>query len=248
MYKQIWHDRLVRDIASLSSVLEKSPFNDWEKHKITSSSVELPLGFGIGIRFGDGSPELARCFFERSRSVHARAMADNKYEAAMTTRFLQNRADANFADELAGALIEDRPLNTEALRRSLVDLQAFHGGAEKPLMDNSHWSDRLTLAEAFLVAGDAEGCAAVLKIVGSKPKLADRIKIVRALAKGTNLDDLNFRTEFARYFDGMRKPGKVSEFYTISVSAKLLWGALYQFRVLGNEPFSWDRAIAAASG
>lgn len=109
------------------------------------------------------------------------------------------------------------------------------------------WSARLSLSEAFVVAGDIEGGAVLLKIIGSKPKFADRIKIVRALANGKGLDDLNFRTEFARFFDWMRNPANPGEFYTISVRTKLLWGALYEFRVLGNEPFTWDRAFAAAS-
>ncbi len=247
MYKQIWHDKLARNIVSAIRLIEKTPFDNWEKHKIGSFSVETPLGFGIEIRFGDGSRELARRYFEQSLAVHARAMVDNKYELASRTRFLEDRADANLANELARALIEDCPLNAEALRRSLVDLQTFHGGTTKPVMDTSSWSKRLSLAEAFLVAGDTEGCSEVLKIVGSKPKLADRIKVVRALAKGKTLDDLDFRTEFARYFDWMRNPGSPNEYYMISVRTMILWGALYEFRVLGNEPFSWDRAIAAAS-
>ena len=244
MYKEDWRANFAQSKDFYLSNSEESAFKSWESSKMIVGTIELAFDSAITCYFGDADVSLVRRFLERSRLIHQRAVEEERY--SKEGLFPYNRAYANLLDELAAALLDDRPPDPVVLKWSFDDFRTYRL-TDRRAMDANMWGNCLDVAEAFLVAGDAKGCSAVLKFVGAKPKLAERIPLDRWIAKGTDFENLELRTQFSRHFDELRKRTNVEAAYNRSLAFSLLWGAIYDLYLLGNRPLSWERAIAVAS-
>jgi hypothetical protein len=80
-YKQLWIEAYQRDRNDMAVIIERDPFNDWDKIRFPEISVSWALQNALDILYSGTDPELAYRFLSRCVAIIERTERDGKLDA-----------------------------------------------------------------------------------------------------------------------------------------------------------------------
>jgi hypothetical protein len=257
--KPYWLEYVNANWEFLSRNVDSSLFEHWD----VSHSPYLTPGFeiisAVRVLFGNQDQPVARQYLERACQFVERLDAENRYTyneekppelkpLRLALALPANRGTAHLSVAFARAFLDDALPDVVMVTRAAEDLSAFIKENGAPL-SGAFLNHFITCAELLVISGEYGAAEEILKRARRWKDYTDCValilEVVRCVKSGK---PFGLREQFETYFDELRKrPGSPAIRHFSSLLEVVAWGGIYDHLVLGNKPFSWQRAIAEAS-
>lgn len=251
-YASTWTAALTRDRSAYLTLLEKDPFQGWERNRMPEATAERLLVMGTEILFGDRADPLGVAFCEKASEVADRALAERKCESALCkSAFPLNRGHLQRVRVLTTGIL-CRSLDLEALKHASDDCAAWCESYQRWEWDSQ--AEAYYLGAVRMALLGMEGVRTEKLLRGRRRFKWHKVEqellkdLAPGLVAGRLVEDASVVERFRSFFDRVRDPTFKPEVFAEVKVQRLELGLLWDRGFVGDgQAIDWPRAIDAVA-